>query len=360
MSPDMGLRTDRSSDRPAAGMGHPPMRPEGIDEADAPRVDPARLLDLERNIESVLLGKGQAVRRVLVALLARGHVLIEDVPGVGKTVLTRAVARSIDCEFNRIQLTPDLLPSDILGVSVYDSKSGEFTFKPGPIFANIVLVDEINRTTPRTQSALLEAMNEAQVTADGRTYPLGPPFMVLATQNPYEFEGTYFLPENQLDRFMLRVRIGYPDRQTEREILRTQPARTRLETLEPVVRVEEIITLQARVLDVRVDEAIVEYILGITEATRRSEELAVGLSPRASLALMQAARARALIEGREYVIPDDVKDLATSVCAHRLVTRAIAHDGSPGAPPPEYAQSLGPTAGEAIFEKILETVPVPQ
>ncbi len=186
-----------------------------------------KLAALRRNIQSVLLGKEDAVRQVLVALLARGHVLLEDVPGVGKTILTRAIARSIDCTFHRIQLTPDLLPSDILGVTVYDSAAGQFVFKPGPIFAQIVLVDEINRTTPRTQSALLEAMNESQVTADGKTYPLGPPFMVLATQNPYEFEGTYFLPENQLDRFMLRVGIGYPDKPTEREILVIQPARTR-------------------------------------------------------------------------------------------------------------------------------------
>ena len=181
---------------------------------------------LRRNVESVILGKPESVRQVLICLLARGHVLLEDVPGVGKTILTRALARSIDCTFRRIQLTPDLLPSDILGVSIFDSAAGEFTFKRGPIFAHIVLVDEINRTTPRTQSALLEAMNESQVTADGQTYPLGPPFMVLATQNPYDFEGTYFLPENQLDRFMLRVRIGYPDKDTEREILNTQPART--------------------------------------------------------------------------------------------------------------------------------------
>jgi len=300
-----------------------------------------------RNIESVLLGKSEVVRRVLVALLARGHVLIEDVPGVGKTVLARAVARSIDCEFNRIQLTPDLLPSDILGVSVYDSALGEFVFKHGPIFAHIVLVDEINRTTPRTQSALLEAMNESQVTADGRTYPLGPPFMVLATQNPYEFEGTYFLPESQLDRFMLRVRIGYPDRRAEREILEVDPARTRLESLGPVMSAAEVVELQNRVLEVRLDEAILDYILTIGEATRRSEQLAVGLSPRGLLALAQAARAEALLDGRDYVVPDDAKNLAVSVCAHRMVARSVGHEGSA-------------TASEAIFEKILQTIPVPQ
>jgi len=306
----------------------------------------SKLTALQQNIESVLLGKTDAVRKVLVALLGRGHVLLEDVPGVGKTILTRAIAKSIDCTFTRIQLTPDLLPSDILGVSVYDSGTGQFNFKRGPIFADIVLADEINRTTPRTQSALLEAMNEAQVTADGETYPLGPPFMVLATQNPYEFEGTYFLPENQLDRFMLRVRIGYPDKDIEREILEIQPARTRLEKLRSVMTTEELIALQDRVLDVRMDEAITDYILEIAEATRRSEELTIGLSPRGSLALAQAARAMSLLEGRDYVVPDNVKSLAMSVCAHRLMTRALAHDGSTA-------------AAEALFAKILETIPVP-
>ena len=306
-----------------------------------------KLTELRRNVESVLLGKPEVVRQVLTALLARGHVLLEDVPGVGKTVLTRAVARSIDCKFSRIQLTPDLLPSDILGVSVYDSRTGEFQFKPGPIFAHIVLVDEINRTTPRTQSALLEAMNESQVTADGKTYPLGPPFMVLATQNPYEFEGTYFLPENQLDRFILRVRIGYPDKEVERDILRTQPALTRLGKLQPVMGIEDVIELQERVMSVRFDEAIMDYVLAIAEATRRSNDLTMGLSPRGSLALMQAARAAALIDGRDYVIPDNVKDLAVAVCAHRLQTKAFVHDGSAG-------------DTEAIFRHILETIPAPQ
>ena len=302
---------------------------------------------LRRNVESVLLGKQDVVRQVLVALLAGGHALLEDVPGVGKTILTRALAKSIDCTFRRIQLTPDLLPSDILGVSIYDSKSGEFVFRRGPIFAHILLVDEINRTTPRTQSALLEAMNEAQVTADGKSYPLGPPFMVLATQNPYEFEGTYFLPENQLDRFMLRIRIGYPDRDTEREILRTQPSRTRLGILTPVISIPEVIELQNHVLSVRIDDALCEYILSIAEATRRSDELIIGLSPRGSLALTQAAKALAVLDGRDYVVPDDVKSLATAVCAHRLVPRSLTHDGAVA-------------ATDAIFRKILETIPVPQ
>ena len=207
------------------------------------------------------------------------------------------------------------------------------------------MVHEINRTTPRTQSALLEAMNESQVSADGKTYPLGPPFMVLATQNPYEFEGTYFLPENQLDRFMLRVRIGYPDKETERQILRLQPARTRLEELLPVMSTEDLLDLRKRVLSVRVDEAIEYYILAISEATRRSEELTMALSPRGSLALMQASRAAAMLDGRDYVVPDDVKTLATSVCAHRLGTKSLTQDGS---------------AADAIFNQILETIPVPQ
>jgi MoxR-like ATPase len=309
--------------------------------------DRERLEALRKNVGQVLLGKPQTVDRVLVALLARGHVLLEDVPGVGKTVLARAMAKSIECTFNRIQLTPDLLPSDILGVSVYDATSAEFVFKRGPIFAHVVLVDEINRTTPRTQSALLEAMNESQVTADGKTYALGPPFLVLATQNPYEFQGTYFLPESQLDRFMLRVHVGYPDRKTEKDILSIQPSRTRLADLKPVLGIEDVLRLQEEVLAVRVDDAIEEYILSISEATRRSEDLTVGLSPRGSLALMQASRALATLEGRDYVVPDDVKSLAVSVCAHRLISRSFGTDGSPG-------------GTEAVFQRILQTVAVPQ
>ncbi|MBN1941862.1 MAG: MoxR family ATPase [Phycisphaerae bacterium] len=314
---------------------------------DADNANVEKLAQLVEQIETVLLGKSEAVRHVVVALLARGHVLLEDVPGVGKTILTRSIAASLHCTFNRIQLTPDLLPTDILGVSIYDAQTAAFIFNRGPIFANLILADEINRTTPRTQSALLEAMNEAQVSIDGKTYPLGPPFMVIATQNPYEFEGTYFLPENQLDRFMLRVRIGHPDKDTERRILRTQPARTRLGELKPVMSVPELIDLQDAVLEVHVEDAIMEYILDIAEATRRSEELTVGLSPRGSLALMQAARAMALLEGRNYVVPDDVKDLAVPVCAHRLQARAFAHDGAG-------------SAADGVFQKILETVPVPR
>ncbi len=305
-----------------------------------------KLEALRRNVERVMFGKGEPVRQVLAALLARGHVLLEDVPGVGKTVLSRAIARSIDCTFSRIQLTPDLLPSDVLGVSIYDQTRGEFEFKRGPIFAQLVLADEINRTTPRTQSALLEAMNESQVTNDGHTYHLGPPFMVLATQNPYDFEGTYFLPENQLDRFMLRVRIGYPDRQTERKILRLQPAQTRLAELPAVMSVDELLALQERVAAVRIDDAIIEYILSLAEATRNRSELVIGLSPRGTLALAEVSRASALLAGRDYVVPDDVKCLAAPACAHRLVTHGLAGDG--------------PGGTDAIFQQILQSTPAPK
>ena len=305
-----------------------------------------KLEALRRNVESVMFGKGEPVRQVLAALLARGHVLLEDVPGVGKTVLARAIARSVDCTFSRIQLTPDLLPSDVLGVSIYDQTRGEFAFKRGPIFAQLVLADEINRTTPRTQSALLEAMNESQVSNDGQTYHLGPPFMVLATQNPYDFEGTYFLPENQLDRFMIRVRIGYPDRQAERDILRLQPARTRLAKLPAVMSVDELLALQDRVAAVRMDDAITEYILSLAEATRKRGELVIGLSPRGTLALAEVSRASALLAGRDYVVPDDVKCLAAPACAHRLVTHGLAGDGPGGA--------------DAIFQQILQSTPAPK
>jgi MoxR-like ATPase len=304
-----------------------------------------KLRKLCENIETVILGKTAVVERVMIALLAKGHVLLEDVPGVGKTILSRALAQSIDGTFSRIQMTPDLLPSDILGVSVYDTETGHFIFKKGPIFSNIVLADEINRTTPRTQSALLEAMDETQVSTDGKTYPLGPPFMVLATQNPYEFEGTYFLPESQLDRFMLRLKIGYPDKNSERDILRFQPSKTRLQNIQPVMAMKDLMALQDQVNTVRMDDAILDYILAISEATRRSEELTVGLSPRGALSLSQASKAAALLAGREYVVPDDVKTLAVEVVTHRLQTRSLAQ---------------GASAAEAIFTKILETVPVPE
>lgn len=285
------------------------------------------LADLRENINRVFLGNANAVTQMLVGLLSRGHVLIEDVPGVGKTVLARALATSLDLSFSRVQLTPDLLPSDIIGVSIYEPKTGTFEFKKGPIFANVVLADEINRTTPRTQSALLEAMNEAQVSVDGRTLRLDRPFMVIATQNPFEFEGTYFLPENQLDRFTLRIRIGYPSRECEAQIIREQPGQQALETLEPVMSRDRLLALQDRASAIRVDDRLVQYALDLVEVTRGHEHLEVGVSPRGTLSLIRAAQALALLMGREYVIPDDLKALFVPVCAHRVVSKSYLHDG---------------------------------
>ena len=305
-----------------------------------------KLGELRRNIERVFFGKPDAATHVLIGLLARGHVLIEDVPGVGKTVLARAIARSIDCSFSRLQLTPDLLPSDILGVSVYNDATREFEFKPGPIFANIVLADEINRTTPRTQSALLEAMNEAQVSLDGRTMKLEQPFMVIATQNPFEYEGTYLLPENQLDRFTLRVRIGYPPREAERRILCEDPAHKALDELKPVMSRGEVLGLQNAVGAVRVDDDLIHYALDVVEATRRHEHLEVGVSPRGTLALVRAAQAGALLAGRDYVIPDDLKSLVVPAFAHRVVGKSFLQNG-------RAAET------EQILREILDRISVP-
>lgn len=292
---------------------------------------PADLLEpinrLRENITSVFYGNPAAVERVIRCLLARGHILIEDVPGVGKTVLATAVARSIDCDFSRIQLTPDMLPSDVLGVSVYNSQTGEFVFKRGPIFSNIILADEINRTSPRTQAALLEAMNEANVSIDGKSYKLDQPFMVIATQNPYEFEGTYVLPENQLDRFLMRTRLGYPDPEVEARVLERRPADSTLPQLKPVMPAATLIELQRRVDEVRVEASLLAYIVSIAEASRSHDELLVGLSPRGSLALTHAARATALLDGRDYAIPEDILRNILPVCAHRIITKSYAHSG---------------------------------
>ncbi|HEX8915660.1 MAG TPA: MoxR family ATPase [Humisphaera sp.] len=286
---------------------------------------------LRANIQSVFLGDPRAVDLLLVGLVARGHVLIEDVPGVGKTVLARALAKSLDCRFSRIQLTPDLLPGDVLGVSVYDPQSRQFDFRPGPVFANIVLADEINRTTPRTQSALLEAMSEEQVSVENRTIPLERPFMLVATQNPTEFEGTYQLPENQLDRFLLRVHLGYPDRKAEHRILTVQPGRGGIEKLGPVVSAAEVVALQDRAPQTRLDPAVVDYILDLVTATRTHDELHLGVSPRGALALTQACQALAILRGRNYVTPDDVKELFVPVCAHRVVGKAYVSNGNANA-----------------------------
>jgi MoxR-like ATPase len=286
---------------------------------------------LRDNIRKVFLGHSRAVDLLLIGLLARGHVLIEDVPGVGKTVLAKSLARSISCRFSRIQLTPDLLPSDVLGVAIFNNLTQKFDFKPGPVFANIVLADEINRTTPRTQSALLEAMSEEQVSVENETRPLERPFMVVATQNPFEFEGTYYLPENQLDRFLLRVAVGYPDRANEHRILTTQPGRSALDELLPVMTAAEVVQLQDEVPKVKMDAAIVDYILDLVDQTRHDEQLHLGVSPRGALALTQAVQASSLLEGRDYATPDDVKGLFIPVCSHRVVSKTYLHNGDANA-----------------------------
>lgn len=304
-------------------------------------LDPIRRL--RENIQKVYFGRPEAVDRVVCCLLARGHVLIEDVPGVGKTVLATALARSVDCTFTRIQLTPDLLPSDVLGVSIYDRDTGQFQLKHGPIFANIVLADEINRTTPRTQSAMLEAMSEGSVSIEGRAIEIAPPFMVVATQNPHEFEGTYPLPESQLDRFLMRVHLGYPDPDDEARVLQLRPGLNphavdadpvegngqigALRRLGPVMGRDEVIDLQSRVDHVRLDRSLVDYIIRLANATRTHDEVEIGVSPRGTLALAQACRATALMDGRDYCIPEDVTANIVPVCAHRIVPRSFVADG---------------------------------
>ncbi len=281
--------------------------------------------ELENNISQVVVGKPDVVRLCVIALLAGEHVLLEDVPGVGKTLVGRALAKSVAGDFCRIQFTPDLLPSDIVGSSILDTQTSEFVFHKGPIFANIVLADEINRTTPRTQSALLESMSDHQVSFDGVTYPLPDPFMVIATQNPYEFEGTYPLPESQLDRFLLRISIGYPDREKERQILASHRDGEPVERLRSVLGAEQIVELQASVREVSVSDAIEEYLLDVVHATRECDEMHVGVSTRGALSLYRATQALALVEGREFVVPDDVKRLAVPVMAHRVIAKGYFH-----------------------------------
>lgn len=298
------------------------------------------------SVESAVLGKPLTVRLCTVALLAGGHILLEDAPGLGKTSLARALAKTLGCRFVRMQFTPDLLPSDILGASVYRPASGEFEFRQGPIFTNILLADEINRTTPRNQSALLEAMSERQVSIDGITYPLPTPFLVLATQNPYEFEGTYPLPENQLDRFMMCLSLGYPDRQAELEILNRHRNGQPVDALTSVTSAEEVQEMQQQVRTVKVDSSLAEYMLEIAERTRNHPELTLGISTRGALTLYRAAQSMAFVHGRSYVIPDDIKQTAVPVLAHRLVCRGVLSE--------DHRQR-----GTQILRAILDSVAVP-
>lgn len=307
-----------------------------------------KLRKLQQAIETVVRGKSGPVKLALVSLLAEGHLLIEDVPGVGKTTLAHALARGFDCTFRRIQFTSDLLPSDILGISVFRQAEQAFEFRRGPIFANIVLADEINRTTPKTQSALLEAMSEGRISVDNHTHELPRPFMVVATQNPIEHHGTYPLPESQLDRFMLRIRMGYPAAEAEKEILRLQKHAPNIEQIAPVLGAADILEAQRAVTEVRVDDALLDYILAIVEATRRSEFLLTGASPRGSLALHRAAQAIAYFEGRDYCIPDDIKRLVIPVLAHRVVVSA------------KYSSPYNRSEeSEEILAEILRSVEVP-
>ena len=279
------------------------------------------------NVESAVLGKQQTIKLSVVALLAGGHILLEDAPGLGKTSLARALSKTLGCRFVRMQFTPDLLPSDILGSSVYRPATGDFEFRPGPIFTNILLADEINRTTPRNQSALLEAMSERQVSIEGTTHQLQEPFLVIATQNPYEFEGTYPLPENQLDRFMMCLSVGYPDRKSELEILQRHRSGQPVDGLAAITNAGEVLELQKQVQAVNVENSLAEYMLELTTRTRSHAELTLGVSTRGALTLYRAAQAIAFFEGRKYVIPDDIKQVAIPVLAHRVVCRGVLREG---------------------------------
>jgi MoxR-like ATPase len=297
------------------------------------------------NVEQVIVGKHEAVQLTIIALLCEGHLLIEDVPGTGKTMLAKSVARSLGCKFRRIQFTPDMLPSDVTGVSVFNQKTVEFEFRPGPVMAQIVLTDEINRATPKTQSALLEAMEERQITVDGVTYPMEEPFLVLATQNPIEYEGTFPLPEAQLDRFMMRISIGYPSTADEITVLDRQQHFHPVTRLGQVVSSEELITAQKRIKDVYIDDLVKEYIVSLVRATRKHPDVYLGASPRGSLALFKTGQARAAILGRDYVIPDDIKALALQTLAHRLIISPSAR-----------IKNVDP---RAVIQEILDSIPVP-
>jgi MoxR-like ATPase len=297
------------------------------------------------NLEKVIVGKRDAVELIVIGLLCQGHILIEDVPGVGKTMLARALARSLECTFNRIQFTPDMLPSDVTGVSIYNQKKGEFEFRPGPIIGQIVLADEINRATPKTQAALLEAMEEHQVTVDGKTHILPQPFMVLATQNPIEYEGTFPLPEAQLDRFLIRVRLGYPDLNDEIKILDNQQLRHPIETLESVSKAEDVLLAAEGIKKVFVSPLVKHYVTDLTRQTRQSGDIYLGASPRGTLALSRASQARAALNGRDFVLPDDVKDVAVPVLGHRIIVSPAAR--------------LRELSADRIVQEILHTTPAP-
>jgi len=308
----------------------------------------SRLAGLERSIARVVKGKEDVIKLALTTLLARGHLLIEDVPGVGKTTLAQTLARSFHCSFQRIQFTSDLLPGDVIGVSVFNPATQGFDFKPGPIFANIIVADEINRTTPKTQSALLEAMNEAQITVDNHTHPLPTPFLVLATQNPIEHHGTYPLPESQLDRFLMRIRMGYPSRASEKEIIRNNSAAARVDQIEPLMDAADVIAMQEAVSEVKVDDSLLDYVLEIVDRTRQTEHLSLGVSPRGAVMLHRAAQARAFLEGRDYCLPDDFKTLIVPVFAHRVVVSS------------RYVSTQKKSEqAESILREILDTTRVP-
>ncbi len=297
------------------------------------------------NVEKVIVGKRSAVQLTVLGLLCQGHILIEDVPGVGKTVLAKALSKSVGCKFQRIQFTPDMLPSDVTGVSVFNQKNREFEFRPGPIHAQIVLVDEINRATPKTQSALLEAMEEKQVTVDGTTYPLEPPFMVLATQNPIEYEGTFPLPEAQLDRFLLRIRLGYPSKEQEIDILDRQQYSHPIESVEQAVTLAELQAVQTAVKEIYIDNLVKEYIVEVVRRTREHPDVYLGSSSRGALALYRLGQARAAMFGRDYVLPDDIKALARAALGHRIIVGPAAR-----------IKDIDP---DAIVQDILDKVPVP-
>jgi MoxR-like ATPase len=307
-----------------------------------------RAARLERALGEVIRGKDEVVRLAVISLLARGHLLIEGVPGVGKTTLGQALARALDCSFQRVQFTSDMLPSDVLGISIYSAVEQQFEFKRGPVFTNVLLADEINRTTPKTQSALLEAMNEGQVTMDAHSYALPQPFLVIATQNPVEHHGTYPLPESQLDRFLIRARMGYPDSDAEREILRSEAGIARLESMRPVLSGAEVIDLQQAVRQVRVDESLVQYALTMVRRTRETEQLSLGVSPRGSQMLYRAAQASAFLAGRAFCTPEDFKPLVVPVFAHRVVVNGA------------YSSTLKKSEqAEQLITEIVESTPVP-